>query len=129
MKQTENAMQQGRNTFEKVIGFTVDKLLEMKASTKVTSQPIEKDGVTVIPVSKISMGFAGGGADISDTAKGKNKNPAGAGAGISETPVTFLVLDGEKVTLLKPPAQAAAPTGQDLLQTAIRLFQKFRKQK
>ena len=127
MKQTDNTME--RNTFQKVIGLTVDKLLEMKAAAKVTSQPIEKDGVTVIPVSKISMGFAGGGADISDMPKGKSKNPAGAGAGISETPVTFLVLDGEKVTLLKPPAQAAAPAGTDLLQTAVGLFQKFKKQK
>ena len=50
-------------------------------------------GVTVIPVSKISVGFAGGGLDIGGKKLTSNQNyGTGTGSGISVTPIAFLTI-------------------------------------
>ena len=50
-------------------------------------------GVTVIPVSKISVGFAGGGLDISGKKLAANQNyGTGTGSGVSVTPIAFLTI-------------------------------------
>ena len=50
-------------------------------------------GVTVIPVSKISVGFAGGGLDIGGKKLGANQNyGTGTGSGVSVTPIAFLTI-------------------------------------
>lgn len=116
-----------RNTFQDVVELTVEKLLKLKAAVKTTSEPIAVDGVTVIPVAKVSVGFAGGGADISDRPKGKSKHPAGAGAGISETPVSFLVIEEGTATVVKVAGEDVASKGVDLIQTAVNLFRKIKK--
>ncbi|NLN54786.1 MAG: sporulation protein YtfJ [Clostridiales bacterium] len=61
------------------------------------------DGVTIIPFSKVSVGFASGGADFD----GKNPSPdkpshfaGGNGAGISVTPLGFIVIDKDGVRML-----------------------------
>ncbi len=50
-------------------------------------------GVTVIPVSKISVGFAGGGLDIGGKKLSSNQNyGTGTGSGVSVTPIAFLTI-------------------------------------
>ena len=50
-------------------------------------------GVTVIPVSKISVGFAGGGLDIGVKKLTANQNyGTGTGSGVSVTPIAFLTI-------------------------------------
>ena len=50
-------------------------------------------GVTVIPVSKISVGFAGGGLDIGGKKLGASPNyGTGTGSGVSVTPIAFLTI-------------------------------------
>ena len=68
------------------------------AKESVFGEPISKDGITVIPVSKISAGFAGGGAEISKRAK-KN-TPAGAGAKIEVIPTHFVQISDGKASLV-----------------------------
>ena len=57
------------------------------------------DGVTVIPVSKVSCGFVAGGGDIAGF---KDALPfvGGSGAGISLQPVGFLVITKGQVRLI-----------------------------
>ena len=57
------------------------------------------DGTTIIPVSKVSFGFASGGSDI----PGKDKEPfgGGAGGGVSVQPIAFLIIKDGKVDLLQ----------------------------
>jgi sporulation protein YtfJ len=51
-------------------------------------------GVTVIPVSKITVGFAGGGVDFGAKKSTGNQNfGSGSGSGISITPIAFLTVD------------------------------------
>lgn len=50
-------------------------------------------GVTIIPVSKVSLGFAGGGIDISSKKFVSPQNfGGGSGTGVSITPVAFLTV-------------------------------------
>ena len=50
-------------------------------------------GVTVIPISKISVGFLGGGADYGQKKLTHAQNfGGGSGAGVSITPIAFLTI-------------------------------------
>ena len=51
-------------------------------------------GVTVIPVSKVTVGFAGGGIDFGIKKSTASQNfGSGSGSGISITPIAFLTVD------------------------------------
>ena len=59
---------------------TIQKIREMVDVNSVIGEPIHTpDGVTIIPVSKVSVGFGGGGSDFA-TSKG-GENPFGGGVG------------------------------------------------
>ena len=67
-------------------------------STIVGEPIVLSDDITVIPVSKVTYGFASGGSDFPS----KNNTQlfgGGGGAGITINPVAFLVLKNGEVTL------------------------------
>lgn len=80
------------------------KIKEMVDANTVIGEPIQTpEGVTIIPVSKIKVGYAGGGSDFAPKGYPANKTNAfggGSGASVSVTPVAFLVIKGESVRLL-----------------------------
>lgn len=84
-----------------LLGVSMDKIKEMVDANTVVGTPITApDGTILIPVSKISYGFASGGSDL------PNKNSAelfggGSGAGINITPIAFLVIGNGDVRLLQ----------------------------
>ena len=84
------------NNVEGLMGVSVEKIREMVDANTVIGTPIVvADGVTIIPVSKISYGFASGGSDLPSKSS-SDLFGGGAGAGINITPVAFLtVKDGE----------------------------------
>ncbi|MBR2047990.1 MAG: GerW family sporulation protein [Oscillospiraceae bacterium] len=90
---------------------TIAKIREMVDVNSVVGTPITTpDGVTIIPVSKVSVGFGGGGSDFA------NKNPnselpfgGGVGGGVKVTPIAFLVIRGESVRMM-PVASAPSTT-------------------
>lgn len=80
----------------------MEKVREMADTNAIVGQPITTpDGVTLIPISKVSLGFGCGGGDYG---KGPKENfGGGSGAGVSIAPVAFLVIkDG--VTRVMPVA-------------------------
>ena len=58
------------------------------------------DGTTIIPVSKVSFGFASGGSDLPAKVQ-KDLFGGGSGAGITINPIAFLVVCGGDVKLLQ----------------------------
>ena len=70
---------------------TMDKIREMADTNTIVGQPITTpDGVTLIPISRVSMGFGCGGADYG---KVQPKDfGGGSGAGVKIEPVAFLVI-------------------------------------
>lgn len=89
---------------------TMQKIREMVDVNTIVGQPISTpDGITIIPVSKVSFGFASGGSDYSSKNE-KSEQPVmfggGSGAGISIMPIAFLIINETNVKLLPvtPPA-------------------------
>ena len=82
---------------------TMEKIREMVDTNTIVGQPINTpDGVTLIPISKVSFGFGAGGGDYGKTPE-KNNFGGGSGAGVNIAPVAFLVIkDG--VTRVLPVA-------------------------
>ena len=83
------------------------KIREMVDSNTIVGEPITTpDGVTLIPVSRLSFGFGCGGGDYG---KQTNQMGVGAGAGVRVEPMAFLVVkDG--VTRMLPVAAPAIST-------------------
>lgn len=94
-----------------MMGISIEKIKTMADANTVVGEPIHTpDGVTLIPVSKVKYGFAGGGTDFATKNYPANKDNAfggGTGASVSVTPVAFLVVKGESVRLL-PIAEPAS---------------------
>lgn len=80
---------------------TMEKLREMVDTNTIVGQPISTpDGVTLIPISKVSFGFGSGGGDYGKTAQSFG---GGSGVGVKIDPVAFLVTK-EGVTRVLPVA-------------------------
>jgi len=70
------------------------------ANTIVGDPITTADGITLIPVSKVAFGFAGGGTDFSGKQESKTGFGGGTGAGVNITPVAFVVAKGSDVSLI-----------------------------
>ncbi len=116
-----------RNTLLDTLRFAADKVMQLKAAASVTGEITQLDGAIALPVSKLSIGFAGGGADVTD--KNKSKNPVAAGAGLTQTPVAFvLAKDGQLRVVAVPSGNEAAPDlVQNLISGAVKLLGKKQK--
>lgn len=82
---------------------TIAKIREMVDVNSVVGNPITTpDGVTIIPVSKVSVGFGGGGSDFSHKSPSTQELPfgGGVGGGVKVTPIAFLVIRGESVRMM-----------------------------
>lgn len=85
---------------EGLMGVSVEKIRDLVDANTVVGTPIQLgDGVTLIPVSKVSYGFASGGTDL-PTQKPGDLFGGGAGAGIHITPVAFLTVKNGEINLL-----------------------------
>lgn len=92
-----------KHPINEVLNMTMAKLKEMIDVNTVIGTPITTpDGVTVIPISKVSLGFASGGSDFAskNQSAGGNCFGGGTGAGINISPVSFLIIRGDNVKIL-----------------------------
>ena len=84
---------------------TMTKMREMVDVDTIVGSPITTpDGITIIPVSKVSYGFASGGSDFN--LKTKEGFGGGNGAGIKIDPIGFLIVKdgGVRMINVTPPA-------------------------
>ena len=82
---------------------TIAKIREMVDVNSVVGDPITTpDGVTILPISKVSVGLGGGGSDFVSKNPNNRENPfgGGVGAGIKVTPIAFLVIKEGSVRML-----------------------------
>lgn len=89
------------NKIEELMNSSLDKIKQIvNADTIIGKSITTDDGTVIIPVSKVSYGFASGGSDFSS----KTSNDmfgGGNGAGVNIVPVAFLVVSGSDVKLLQ----------------------------
>lgn len=76
---------------ERFIGTMAEKLGAVARAATVFGEPVEREGITVIPVAKARWGFGGGAGQRKDEgAGGKQEDGAGGGGGVQVTPVGFI---------------------------------------
>lgn len=108
-----------------VLQTTMAKIRELVDANTVVGQPIEtQDGVTLIPVSHLSFGFATGGSDFGKTPNVTKNFGGGAGAGVNVTPVAFLIVKDGNVRIL-PVAPAAKDSGGRAVELIPEMFDKI----
>lgn len=97
---------------------TIAKIREMVDVNSVIGDPITTpDGVTIIPISKVSVGFGGGGSDFVSKNVNHHENPfgGGAGGGVKVVPIAFLIVKDGNVRML-PVATPANTTADRLVE-------------
>lgn len=77
-----------------LMNVTMDKIRQMADSNTIIGKPIKtEDGTTILPVSRISFGFASAGTDFDGkNAANKDLFGGGSGANVNIQPVAFLVV-------------------------------------
>ena len=102
------------HTLSNMIENTLAKVKEMISVNDVVGTPITTpEGVTIIPISKVSVGVGGGGSDFVSKNANKQENPfgGGVGGGVNVTPVAFIIIKGDSVRMM--PVAAPANTTAD----------------
>lgn len=106
------------NSLPNMLDSTIAKIREMVDVNSVVGEPITTaDGVTIIPISKVSVGFGGGGSDFVSKNVNNQENPfgGGVGAGVKVTPIAFLIIKEGNVRML-PVAEPANTTADRLVE-------------
>ena len=90
---------------------TISKIREMVDVNNVIGEPIVVGDVTIIPVSKVSVGFGGGGSDYVKNVGSGEPFGGGVGGGVKVNPVCFLIVKDGNVRMM--PVAAPANTTAD----------------
>ena len=84
-----------------LMGVTMEKIREMVDADTIVGAPIQAaEGVTILPISKVTFGFASGGSDIGSKTN-KDLFGGGGGAGVSIAPIAFLVIQNGNVRTIQ----------------------------
>lgn len=111
-------MSENNHPINEVLHTTMSKIKELVDANTVVGQPIvTQDGVTLIPVSRLSFGFATGGSDFGKTQNVPKNFGGGAGAGVNVIPVAFIIIKDGNVRMLPvaPPAHDAVGRAVELV--------------
>lgn len=122
------------NQVNNLLGVTMDKIKQMVDVNTVIGDPVTTpDGTTVIPISRVSYGFASGGSDLPSKAQPSSGLFAGAsGAGITINPIAFLTVNNGSVRVLQiepymSSVDRALEKVPDVVDKITSLFQKDKK--
>ena len=113
-------MEKKEHPLSELMGCTMEKIRSMVDVNTIVGQPIQTGDVTIIPVSKVSFGFASGGSDFASKnqkADADNAFGGGSGAGVNINPIAFLIVRGDNVKLLPvaPPPNGAVDRVVDMV--------------
>lgn len=95
----------GNHPIEGLIKTAMESIKEMVNVDTIVGDAVETpDGSVVIPISKVTFGFAAGGGDFcSKEVKDNSKEypfGGGSGAGVSVQPVAFMIVSSDEIKLL-----------------------------
>ncbi|HRR76528.1 MAG: sporulation protein YtfJ [Ruminococcus sp.] len=102
-------MNTNKAQINELLGISMEKVKEMADVNAIIGQPIKlDDGTTIIPISKVSYGFASGGSDL-PSKYDKDLFGGGAGAGVSIKPEGFLVVSPDGSAKMVPMEASSDP--------------------
>ncbi len=88
------------NSIDSILGNTLEGIKGMVDVDTIIGDAIHvNDDIILLPVSKVSFGFAAGGTSFGKATNSDNFG-GGAGGGVKVTPVAFLVIHGTEVRTL-----------------------------
>ena len=102
-------------TLPNMLENTIAKIREMVDVNSVVGDPITAGDVTIVPISKISIGLGGGGSDFTTKHSSNQDFGGGVGAGVKVTPVAFLIVKEGSVRML-PVATPANTTADRIVE-------------
>lgn len=108
-------------SLSEVIKTALDQIQSIAKTETVIGDPIKAGDVTLIPVSRISIGFAAGGGGKDQ----KFGTGAGTGGGININPIAFITITGEKVQVL--PVEPGEPYINKIMSLAPDIMSKISK--
>lgn len=113
------------NPLSELMRTTLESVRTMADANTIIGTPIQADGVTLIPVSRLSFGVAGGGTEFSTKKQPAGDNSFGGGSGASAKlePVAFLIVRDGGVKLL-PVAPPPATTVDRVIETVPEVVDK-----
>ena len=110
--------QEKKNPLSQLMKDTMEQVRSMADANTIIGTPIHAEGVTLIPVSRMSIGVGGGGSEFSTKQTGADKNFGGGSAASAKLePVAFLIIRDGGVKLL--PVTPAPATTVDRLINAV----------
>lgn len=125
-------MMENESSMKEIIRNALEEVRSIMDADTIVGQPVRLDnGTTIIPISKVSMGFASGGLDLPNKAQpgGKKNFGGGGGTGVSVIPVGFLTAfsDGHVELLpLKPEQTTAIEQVADILNRTPEIIGKIK---
>lgn len=121
------------NKVNNLMDVTMEKIKKMVDVNTIIGDPITTpDGTTVIPISRVSYGFASGGSDLPSKAQpAAGLFAGGSGASVSIFPIAFLAVShgNVKVLQIEPymgPIDRALEKVPDVVEKITALFRKDR---
>ncbi len=117
-----------------ILSTTIEKVRNLVDVSTIIGEPINlPDDLTIIPISKVTYGFASGGSDFPSKNNVELFGGAG-GAGITINPVAFLVIkDGEvsirHIVSNDNAAERAVTMIPEMFDKVVNLADKFKKDK
>ena len=104
---------------------TLESMRAIADANTTIGAPIQADGITMIPVSRLSFGVAGGGTEFSTKKQSAPDGNFGGGSGASAKlePVAFLIVRDGSVKLL-PVAPPPATTVDRVIETVPEVVDK-----
>lgn len=117
--------QEKKNPLSELMRTTMEHIKTMADANTIIGTPIQAEGVTLIPVSKMSFGVGGGGTEFS-TKNGTSAANFGGGSGASAKlePVAFLVVREDGSVKLLPVAPPPATTVDRVIETVPEVVDK-----
>lgn len=117
------------SNLNEMLSGSMAKLKEMVDVNTVVGNPINlPDGTALIPVSRVTFGFASGGTDgAQKSADSGVRFGGGSGAGASVTPIAFLIAKEGSVRMIyiEPPQRDALNRAIDLVPDVIDKIKDF----
>ena len=97
-------IRENEHPIERIMDTAFTKIKTLVDTDTIIGKPVmTADGVSIVPVSKVTMGFLTGGGEYSDMSRQEYAEypfAGGSGAGVSVAPIGFLVSDGKTVKLV-----------------------------
>ena len=91
----------GEHPINNLMGTVMENIKGMIDVDTVIGEPVEtSNGTIIIPVSKVGFGFAVGGSDVPSSKEGDKSFGGGSGAGVSISPVGFLVVTPDQIKMV-----------------------------